>query len=179
MVTLKTTTFYLYYLSSLGASVNYTYQHSENEVEEIGTTGRFFKPLPQPYTPKHSANVTLFWERDGIQLRLANRYNDTQLVNDGGADGATWQDATNRLDFSSSYQVTKNIAITFQGLNLTDDTRRVFFTTNGATDATDGNNQTVVLEEGNVLEDSSITTSRTAAEFKTGRQFRVGIRGTF
>ncbi|GEA13682.1 TonB-dependent receptor [Alteromonas sp. KUL49] len=166
-------------LSSLGMSFNYTYQDSESDEEEIPGTGRFLKPLPQEYTPKHSANTTLFWERDGIQLRLAYRFNDDQLVNRGLIGGASWQEATHRLDFSSSYRVTENISLTFQAINLTDDTRRVYYTASNATDLTNANDQTnVVLDEGNAL-DGGVTTDRTLAEYRTGRQFRVGIRGNF
>lgn len=165
-------------LSGLGASINYTYQDSESDPQEVGTTGRFLRPLPQPFTPKHSANATIFWEKDGIQLRLANRYNDTQLVS-RGQNGAIWQESTNRLDFSGSYRINENFTLTFNALNLTDDTRRNFFTASGTIDATNVNSQEVVLDEGNAIDDSGVTTTRTAALFKTGRQFRIGIRGTF
>ncbi|MBU3021096.1 TonB-dependent receptor domain-containing protein [Aestuariibacter sp. A3R04] len=166
-------------LSGLGASVNFTYQDSERDVEEIGTTGLQFKPLPQPYTPKYSSNTTLFWEKDGISLRLAHRFNDVQLVSQGAQGGATWQDATHRLDFSSNFKLTENLTLTFQALNLTDDLRRVFFASSNTTDLSNPNDQTVVLDEGNVIEDDSITTARTVSAFRTGRQFRLGIRGTF
>ncbi len=165
-------------LSGLGVSANYTYQDSEREVEEIGTTGRFLRPLPQPFTPKHSANVTLFWEKDGTQMRLAHRFNDVQAVGQDGF-GATWQDATNRLDFSASYKINKNFTLTFNALNLTDDTRRNFYTASGSTDATNPTSQEVVLDEGNVLDNDGITRNRTVAAFKTGRQWRIGIRGNF
>ncbi|MEG3765310.1 TonB-dependent receptor domain-containing protein [Alteromonas sp. 14N.309.X.WAT.G.H12] len=165
--------------SGLGASINFTYQDSKRDVQEIGTTGLLFKPLPQPYTPKYSANSTIFWERDGISLRLAHRFNDVQLVSQGGQGSATWQDATRRLDFSSNFKITENLTLTFQALNITDDLRRIFLASSNTTDLTNPNDQTVVLDEGNVIEDSSIPRSRTASTFRTGRQFRLGIRGTF
>ena len=46
-------------------------------------------------------------------------------------------------------------------------------------DGTRPNAQEIVLDEGNPITDSNVTTSRTTAEFKTGRQFRFGIRATF
>lgn len=165
-------------LSGLGVSANYTYQDSEREVEEIGTTGRTLRPLPQPFTPRHSANMTVFWEKDGTQMRLAHRYTDVQAVSQDGF-GAVWQDATNRLDFSASYKINKNFTLTFNALNLTDDNRRNFYTASGTTDATRPTSQEVVLDEGNVLDDDGITRNRTVAAFKTGRQWRIGLRGTF
>lgn len=165
--------------SGLGASINYTYQDSESDPAEIGSTGLYLKTLPQAYTPKHSANTTVFWEKDGLMLRLANRYNDVQLVNRGLIGGATWQEATNRLDFSSSYRINQNFSVTFQATNLTNDTRRTFFTSANTRDVGNPNSQEVVMDEGNVIDGGNVTTSRTASVFKTGRQFRIGIRGTF
>ncbi|MDO6641884.1 TonB-dependent receptor [Shewanella sp. 5_MG-2023] len=165
-------------LSGLGLSMNYTFQESESEAQRIGATDIFLKPLPQPYTPKHSVNTTVYWEKNGIQLRLAHRFNDEQLVNRGLVGGATWQESTSRLDFSSSYDITKNLSITFQALNLTDDTNRTYYTSSFTRNAFDPNSQEVVMDEGNALE-NDVTTSRTAAVWKTGRQFRLGIRGSF
>jgi len=165
--------------SALGVSINYTYQESESESQRIGDTDVFLKPLPQPYTPKHSLNTTLFWERDGIQLRLAHRFNDDQLVNRGLVGGATWQEATNRFDFSSSYKINKNFTVTFQALNLTDETNRIYYTSSFTRNAFEPNSQEVVLDEGNAIDDSGVTTERTASVWKTGRQFRIGVRGSF
>ncbi|WP_111979437.1 TonB-dependent receptor domain-containing protein [Algibacillus agarilyticus] len=161
-------------LSGLGLSINYTYADSESDAEEIGNSGLFLKPLPQPFTPKHSANTTIFWEKNGIQLRLANRFNDVQLVDRGLVGGAIWQDASNRLDFSSSYRINKMFTVTFQATNLTDDKRRTFYT---STTTVLGDGQT--LDEGNPMNDSGVYDERTWAEYKTGRQYRLGLRATF
>lgn len=167
------------FLSGFGFNFNYTYQQSESDPVAIGTTGLFQESLPQPFTPEHSANATLFWEKDGLQMRLANRFTGDQLVNEGVTGGSIWQEASNRLDFSSSYKLTKSISLTFQALNITDETRRNFFLTRLATNAMDRTDVTVVSDEGNYFNNSGVTTERTLATYKTGRQFRIGIRGTF
>ena len=155
-------------------SVNYTYQQSEKEIEEVGTTGVFTKPLPQAYTPEQSANSTIFYEKYGLTLRLAHRYASEQLINDGLHGGAIWQEATSNLDFSSSYQINKNLSVSFQAINLTDEVIRNYYTTyNKPNEAGD-----IVLDEGNAL-DGNVPTNRTAAVFKNGRQFRIGLRGSF
>ena len=161
-------------LSGLGLSINYTYQNSEKDEQEIGTTGFFTQPLPQPLTPEHSANSTLFWEKDGISLRLAHRYSGKQLVNDGLVGGAIWQDSTSRLDFSSSYRINQMLTVTFNATNLTDDTRRTYYT---AYDTRNDNGE-IILDEGNVF-DGGVTNDRTVAVYRNGRQFRLGLRGTF
>lgn len=160
--------------SGLGLSFNYTYQRSEKDPEEIGTTGLFTQPLPQRFTPEHSANTTMFYEKDGVTLRLAHRFSGVQLINDGITGGAIWQESTNILDFSSSYRINKMLTVTFQATNLTDEVYRNFYT---AYDIQDSNGD-VVYDEGSVF-DNNVTKSRTADVYKNGRQYRIGIRGTF
>lgn len=164
-------------LSGLGASINYTYQTSEQDDLEVGTTGLSIEAMPVELTPEHSANTTVFWEHDGISLRLAHRYTGVQLINGGVLGGAIWQDPTSRLDFSANYQINKNFTVTFNALNVLDDDRRQFFTMRNATDATDLSDTTVRVNEGNYF-DGGIDT-RTYAAFKTGQQFRLGLRLNF
>lgn len=165
-------------LSGLGAQFNYTYSESESEEEEIGNTGQTLKPLPQPHTPKHSANTTIFWEKDGIQLRLAHRYSSMQLINRQLINGASWLDSTSRLDFSSSYKINKMFTVTFQALNLTDDVRRTFFTAQDLR-AEDNDGYIFIEDEGNPMDDSSVDTSKTMSLLKTGRQYRIALRANF
>ncbi|MDU0354009.1 TonB-dependent receptor [Paraglaciecola aquimarina] len=165
-------------LAGLGTSINYTYADSESDAEVSATTGQVIKPLPQPFTPKHSSNVTVFWEQDGAMIRLANRYNSTQLVNRGLASGASWLESNNRLDLSASYQINKNISVSFQALNLTNDSRRTFYTSTRTVMGVTEDGAPIVFDEGNAM-DNEGDTSRTLSEYKTGRQFRIGIRGNF
>ncbi|MBU2881770.1 TonB-dependent receptor [Psychrosphaera sp. B3R10] len=161
-------------LSGLGLSINYTYQHSEKEAEEIGTSGVFMDPLPMDYTPEHAYNATVFYELDGLSLRWAQRYTGVQLLNDGLNGGAAWQDETHRSDFSASYNLSKNVSMTFNITNVLEDTRREFYTSN----MTRTEDQEVYMNEGNVFE-NDVTDERTLAISNTGRQFRLGIRANF
>ncbi|AWB65833.1 TonB-dependent receptor [Saccharobesus litoralis] len=161
-------------LSGLGLSVNYTYADSESDAESVTlseTEERLITPLPQTHTPKHSSNIALFWEKNGHSLRLANRYNSIQLINRGLTSGAEWLDSTNRLDFSSNFKINNTFSITFHALNLTDDIRRTFYTST----RTEINGE--VFDEGNAMDGGN--TSRTMSEFKTGRNYRIGIRASF
>jgi len=168
------------FLSGLGLSMNYTYQESDSESEAIGESGLFTVPLPQPYTPSHSLNTTAFYEKDGLMLRFAHRWTSDQLVNSDRLGGATWQEAAGRLDFSSSYQLTENFMVTFQATNLTDETRRVYYTASDTFGQYTNNSFTeeAVLDEGNAL-DHNVTNERTVAVYRTGRQFRLGVRANF
>lgn len=165
--------------SGLGVTFNYTFADSETDAEVLESTGRELKSLPQAYTPKHSANSTIYWEKDGHQIRLAHRFNSEQLVNRGLTGGVEWQDSTSRLDLSGSYKYNESVTFTFHALNLTDDSTRTFFTsTNIDLGEVDANGDPVVLDEGNVL-DGGVYKGRTIREFKTGRQFRISARIEF
>lgn len=113
--------------SGLGLSVNYTFADSESDPEASALTGELLNTFPMRYTPRHSGNAAVFWEYEGISLRLAHRYNGIQYTGPSGQ-YRRWQDATNRLDFSASYRINKNVSLSFQALNLTDDLNRSFVT---------------------------------------------------
>ncbi|MFC3120786.1 TonB-dependent receptor domain-containing protein [Agaribacter flavus] len=165
--------------SGLGVQLNYTFQDSENDPEFIENTGTFLAPLPQAFTPRHSANATVFWEKDGIELRLANRYTGIQFVSESRTI-ARWRDETNRLDFSANYDFNEHLSFSFHALNLTDDTTRSFITSKALFfGELDANGERVLLDEGNPQKDSSVDTSKVYNEFKTGRQYRLSVRVTF
>lgn len=166
-------------LSGLGTNFNYTFADSESEAEILEDTGRVLKALPQAYTPKHTANTTIYWEKNGHQLRLSHRYNSIQLVNRALTNGAEWQDAKQNLDFSATYNFNKNIDFTFHALNITDESTRTFFTsTSMDLGMVDANGDSVLFDEGNAM-DGEADTSRTISEWKTGRQFRLSARIIF
>ncbi|WP_076420080.1 TonB-dependent receptor [Colwellia sp. UCD-KL20] len=165
--------------SGLGTNFNYTYANSESDAEVLQDTGRILKALPQSYTPKHTLNTTVYWEKDGHQLRLSHRYNSIQLVNRGLTNGAEWQDAKSNLDFSATYNLNKNVDFTFHALNLLNESTRTFYTsTDMDLGMVDENGDSVLFDEGNAM-DGDADTSRTIREWKTGRQFRLSARITF
>lgn len=155
-------------LSGLGLSFNYTYQHSTRDDVTLNN-GETREQNPMPYTPKHSANTTLFWEEGDLQFRLAHRYSGTQFVGAMGQRIAVWQEATNRLDFSTSYGLTENVDLTFHALNITDDVTRRFVTSRGMPG---------IGDEGNAI-NGDAPTHRTRNEFQTGTNYRLGIRASF
>ncbi|KMT67083.1 TonB-dependent receptor domain-containing protein [Catenovulum maritimum] len=159
--------------SGLGAMVNYTFADSENEAE-VNDAGEIQTPFPQPNTPRHSSNTTVFWEKDGIMLRLAHRYNSAQLVNESAFDGlgATWLDESDRVDFSATYRLNNKVTFTLQATNLTDEDRTTFMTSRNW--VINGER----LDEGNALT-SNGDRSKIAQVIKTGRLFRMGVRVSF
>lgn len=165
--------------SGLGVNFNYTFANSESEAEFSEELQKELKALPQAYTPRHSTNTTLYWEQDGHQMRLTHRYNDDQLVNREVHNGATWKDASTKLDFSATYQWDKNVSFSFHALNLTDELHRTYYTSTSADlGMTDADGNTVLFDEGNALKDD-VDTSRTVNAYKTGRQYRLSARINF
>ncbi|WP_143873419.1 TonB-dependent receptor [Catenovulum sediminis] len=171
-------------LSGVGTNVNYTFQDSESEAESFElagiATGVKLQALPQRYTPRHTLNTAIYWEKFGHSLKLTHRFNTMQLVARGDEGGVLWQDDRETLDFSAVYKLNKHVSFTFNALNITDDTVRTFFTSSDMDlGLTDENGIAIPFDEGNPMTDSSVDTSRTVAESQLGRRYRVGVRVNF
>ncbi|WP_244431042.1 TonB-dependent receptor [Simiduia agarivorans] len=161
------------FLSGLGTQLNYTYQSSEYDQEVSSIDPSVVVPaLPVAYTPEHSYNATVFWERNGHQVRLAYQGQTDQLAQRSWGAGALWQEARATLDLSATYQLTDTIALSFNAVNLTDAPVRTYFTSRFL------NLGGEILDEGSPLSDGA-TDSRTVSEYKTGRSYRLGISARF
>ena len=67
-----------------------------------------------------TANATLIYEKYGISARLAYNWRGKFLsdVNRGAAHNPVFNDPYGQVDLSISYDVTKNISLSFEGINL-------------------------------------------------------------
>jgi TonB-dependent receptor len=171
--------------SGLGIDANYTYQESETDLEFSSINPTLELPqFPRAWTPTHSYNATVFWEKDGHQIRLAYRGVSDQLKQASFSQGAVWREGGATLDLSANYQVSKDISASLQIINLTDESTRDFYTSRtldlGQTQLNEaGEEVSLAYDEGNVQGDSGATTSRTQTEYKNGRTFRLGLRVNF
>ncbi|TQV78834.1 TonB-dependent receptor [Exilibacterium tricleocarpae] len=154
--------------SGLGIALNYTYSDSETEAEQ-GTLTTELAAMPLARVPRHTANATLFWERDGHLIRLSYNYRTDSLENRSFFNGALWNEGGDRLDLSATWKINDNFSMTLSGVNLTDEISRQYYTS-----LTDPG----IEAEGNAL-DGDVTTSRTIKEWQTGRLFRLGVRASF
>lgn len=160
-------------LAGLGTQLNYTYQDSAYDQEVSSIDPSIILPeLPVAFTPEHSYNATVFWERNGHQVRLAYQAQSDQLVQRSWEQGARWQAGRGTLDLSAAYAITDSISLTFNAVNLTDEPLRQYYTSrfhvlNGE-----------VYDEGSPLEDGA-TDGRTTLKYKTGRSYRLGINARF
>ncbi len=74
-----------------------------------------------------SANVVAFYDQHGFQARVAVNWRDSYLDHFGQQQNSsafgtepTFVDANTTVDFSTSYDITKNLSIYFEALNLSD-----------------------------------------------------------
>ena len=97
----------------LGAGFNYTYVNSSFEIRP-GETALL------PSTSKNSANVTLFYERDGINVRLGGYYVSTDLWAVGSSrDYDVYNDGRFTMDLGTSYAINANWSFYGNVKNLT------------------------------------------------------------
>lgn len=77
----------------------------------------------------NSGNVTLIYDNYGFSARLAYNWRDkflTQTNRDGSNRNPVFTAPFGTLDLNVSYDVTDNIAISFEGINLTSETVRTY-----------------------------------------------------
>ncbi len=71
----------------------------------------------------NSANAVLFYDKNGLQARVAYNWRDGFLS--GSGINPTYTDAYGQVDVSASYALTKNVAVVFEGINVNGENRFV------------------------------------------------------
>ncbi|MGJ8694017.1 MAG: TonB-dependent receptor [Thalassotalea sp.] len=113
--------------NGLGMMFNYTYAPSES-----ANTDWYGDILPINDNSENQANTVIYWEKDGLSVRLAHNYRSEALVGvqsiwDDGASVsrpfAHYTEATSYVDMSVSYDIDKNISIYAQGTNITEESQ--------------------------------------------------------
>ncbi|MBV8468113.1 MAG: TonB-dependent receptor [Burkholderiales bacterium] len=97
----------------LGAGVNYTYVSSRFEIRpgEYATL---------PSTSRNTGNVSLFYEREGVTLRLGGYYTSADLWAVGGSKQTdVWNDGRFTVDFGSSVAIDRNLSVYLNAKNVT------------------------------------------------------------
>ncbi len=71
----------------------------------------------------HSYNATLYFENDTISARISYAVRDDYLTNYPGRNDndLEFTEGTANVDLSASYQLTEELKLTFEGINLTDE----------------------------------------------------------
>ena len=131
------------FLDGLGTAFTYTYIDAGDfpnpNISGIGSpsvnsngaplnNGPFGGQLPLVGTSKHTVNATLFYEKGPLSVRAAYNWRSDFLVtnrDDLFPFAATYQDAGGQLDGTIFYNLTPNIKLGVQGVNLLDQTTRL------------------------------------------------------
>jgi iron complex outermembrane receptor protein len=117
-----------------GFNVNYTYSDSESP-----TFNDFDSNLPIPGVAENAFNITVYYERNKLQSRLSYAwvdesfdsnfgFGDRVFTGPGDTTGTpisrtlgVWNRDYGQLDGQVGYQVTKNILVTLEALNITEE----------------------------------------------------------
>lgn len=114
------------FLGGFGVDANYTLSLGDAGLVDLAGNNQPFQD-----NSKHQINAALWFEKYGLQARVAYNYRSKRLVssNYGGIVGlAQYQAPTNYLDASISYDVTPFITLYGQASNLTGETERYYLT---------------------------------------------------
>jgi iron complex outermembrane recepter protein len=112
-------------LSNFGTILNYTFVTSSVKYFSLlpGTPGADTTTVQGPLTnlSKNAANATLYWDNGTWSARVSAAYRGpyVTLIPGSNNNNIEGTQATLNLDFASSWNVTDNLQLTFEGLNLT------------------------------------------------------------
>jgi iron complex outermembrane recepter protein len=106
--------------SNFGVDANYTYSPSDS-----GDPGLSGGTVPFPDNSKEQTNLAIWYEGDRFQARVAHNHRSKRAVAFNqvwGTEGLTlYQSPTDYIDASVTYDLTEDISVYVQGLNLTDE----------------------------------------------------------
>jgi iron complex outermembrane recepter protein len=113
--------------SGLGAQFNYTTIKGENQ-RRTTLNGSEFVDAGFPGVAKSSYNLALLWEKFGVTGRLAltHRGDYIEALNTGRFGFDNRVRASDWVDLSIGYELTKNVSIQFDALNLTKESYRSY-----------------------------------------------------
>jgi len=134
--------------SGFGGQVNYTRVNPENEFDPLSDSSDTFvlEGLSD------SANIVVFYQDKKLQTRIAYNWRDEFLYKVAGQQGQPeYIESYGQIDISVIYTFTEYLSVIFEGINITEETRRSY---------------SIYKERMLTLED-------------TGARFSLGIRGEF
>jgi len=114
-------------LSNLGVQLNYT--HVESEIDYCnGVTCATFITADLINLSPQSWNATLYYEDDKFSARVSGSARDGYIQNVPGRNGNNTEGKmeTFNVDAAASYQLTDQVQLTFEAINLTDEFNHQF-----------------------------------------------------
>ncbi|MGK0409900.1 MAG: TonB-dependent receptor [Shewanella psychromarinicola] len=105
-----------------GMQANYTFVSSDAEYDPNVFDSQFALP-----GLSDTANVVAFYENYGFSLRVAYNWRDEFLVStDNNLNNPRISEAYSQIDINASYNITENFIIFAEGINITDETQRMY-----------------------------------------------------
>ncbi|MEP9361120.1 TonB-dependent receptor [Sphingomonas sp. KR3-1] len=111
-------------LSGFGVNGSFNVAWANFQYPDTSTLAAYLDPENLIGLSKYVANGTVYWERKGFSLRAMYRYRSHYYKPNGGTNRGV-QDA-GYLNLSAQYDVTKNLQLKLQALNVTN-TKDVFY----------------------------------------------------
>ncbi len=105
--------------SGFGFQANATQVDSDTEYDNLSKASQF-----AILGLSDSANFIGFYDKDGLQVRIAYNWRDDFLSGSGG--NPRYTEAYGQVDASVSYDLTENLTLSLEGLNITDETTRTY-----------------------------------------------------
>lgn len=109
--------------SGFGVQGNYTAVDSDLEVDNTSTAEQFAM-----LGVSDTANLSFFYDRDGLQARIAYNWRDSYLASlaQGGGNAPGYVEEYSQIDLSISYDFTENLTVSAEGLNVTGEDSRLY-----------------------------------------------------
>ncbi|MFT5852503.1 MAG: TonB-dependent receptor [Colwellia sp.] len=74
-----------------------------------------------------TANLVAFYEKDGLQVRIAYNWRDEFLVKtDSNLNNPRINESYSQIDINASYNISEELVVFVEGINITDETQRMF-----------------------------------------------------
>lgn len=108
------------FLGNFGVLLNYT--HVESNIKYLNSKGVVVKVTDLTGLSRNSANATLYYEDKVVSARVSAAYRSKYLSDAVGTQGIDSQGYNSTLNIDASVQITltKQLKLTFEGINLTD-----------------------------------------------------------
>jgi len=124
-------------LSGFGFVLNYSYADSDFEYEDPSAVNaanplrNFTDPVGIQGLSKHTGSATVYWEMSGLSLRALYKYRSSYFKPSGLTANRSVE-AAGYLDLSASYNLTENVQVRLQALNVLDENQVMYRPVPGA-----------------------------------------------
>ena len=108
--------------SGFGVQANLTFVDSDAEYDASIFDQQFALP-----GLSDTANLVAFYDKNGIQVRIAYNWRDEFLVKtDNNLNNPRINESYSQIDINASYNINDNLVVFIEGINITDETQRTY-----------------------------------------------------